>query len=75
MIPVIPGTMLPLLVEADASGAYIDEIAGLTLLNPRFKGSDRPRRFFGLKAQHTTRSRAPAHDTPAGGEAGDHRCA
>src|SRR5262245_3110769 len=40
-----------------------------------FKGSNRPRRFFGLKALHTTRNRDPAHDTPAGGEAGDHRLA
>src|SRR5262249_35199351 len=42
-------------------------------LKPRFKGSNRPRRFFGLKALHTTRGRDLAHDTPAGGEAGDHR--
>ena len=42
---------------------------------PRFKGPDRPRRFFGLRARHTTRRRAPAHDTPGGGEAGGHRCA
>src|SRR5215510_10499245 len=32
-------------------------------VEPRFKGSDRSRRFFGLKALHTTRSREPAHDT------------
>ena len=30
---------------------------------PRFKESARPRRFFELKALHTTRSRDPAHDT------------
>jgi hypothetical protein len=40
-----------------------------------FKGSKRPHRFFGLKAWHTTRNRDPALDTPAGGEAGDHRLA
>src|SRR5215510_4560043 len=45
------------------------------VLVPMFKGSNRPRRFFGLKARHTTRNRDPAHDTPAGGEAGDHRFA
>src|SRR6516165_7487509 len=44
-------------------------------MHPRFKGSNRPRRFFELKALHTTRGRDLAHDTPAGGEAGDHRCA
>src|SRR5215467_14009196 len=47
----------------------------LSALQPRFKGSDRPRHFFGLKALHTTRSRGPAHDIPARGEAEDHRCA
>jgi hypothetical protein len=45
------------------------------VLNPMFKGANRPRRFFGLKALHTMRRQDPTHDTQAGGEAGDHRLA
>src|SRR6516225_6533484 len=42
-------------------------------MEPTFKGSNCPSRFFVLRALHTTRSRDPAHDTPAGGGVEYHR--
>jgi Domain of unknown function (DUF4277) len=41
---------------------------GLTraALNPTFKGSESPFRFFVLRALHTTRRRGPAHHRAAG---------
>src|SRR5262249_50719486 len=64
------------LIQADqALATLVGAASEVIVYVPRFKGSKRPRRFFGLKALHTTRGRDLAHDTPAGGEAGDHRCA
>jgi transposase len=42
---------------------------------PTFKGSERPCRFFGLRALYTTRSRGPAHHRPTGEGAGHPRTA
>jgi hypothetical protein len=44
-------------------------------MEPTFKGSECPFRFFVLMARHTTRSRAPAHHRPTGDRVGPQRAA
>ena len=48
---------------------------GLVPFQPTFKGSDCPYRFLGLRARHTTRSRAPGRHSPAGDGVGLQRAA
>src|SRR5262252_11233767 len=45
------------------------------LLDPTFKGSERPCWFFWLRALHTTRSRGPVRHRPAGDGVGHQRSA
>src|SRR5262249_40630674 len=46
---------------------------GKGLVQPTFKGSECPCRFFALRALHTTRSRGPVHHRPAGDRVGHQR--
>jgi hypothetical protein len=45
------------------------------VMKPTFKGSECPYRFFGLRALHTMRSRAPVHHRPADDGVGHQRAA